>query len=257
MAGDSGKDRRMNTKIPVALVTGAARRLGAAIATSLHDRGFQVALHYRNSAAGARDLAVTLNGKRPDSTWTFQADLCDPGDCRGLVAQVTDRFGALDLLVNNASSFYPTPIESITEEQFDDLLGSNLKGPVFLCSAAAPHLDRAGGSIVNITDIHARHPIEEHPVYCAAKAGLESLTRALARDMAPRVRVNAVAPGAILWPERGQEDSATREAIIAGTELERMGTPRDIADAVAWLAADAGYVTGQVISVDGGRTLGP
>lgn len=247
----------MSSPPPVALVTGAARRVGAAIAAALHARGFRVALHYRRSRGDAQALARRLNATRPGSAQIFDADVCDARACRALVAAVTGHFGALDLLVNNASGFYPTPIASVTEAQFDELVGSNLKGPVFLCSAAAGHLTRARGAIVNITDIHARHPIEDHPVYCAAKAGLECLTRALARDLAPAVRVNAVAPGAILWPEQGHDDEASRAAVIAGTELKRMGTPQDIAGAVAWLATDAGYVTGQVISVDGGRTLGP
>jgi len=240
----------------VALITGAAKRVGADIARALHGRGLRVAVHYRGSEAAAAALVAQLNAIRPHSARRFQADLCRSSECRRLIAEVIAEMGALDVLVNNASSFYPTPIGEVTEEQFDDLLGSNLKGPVFVTGAAAPHLRARHGAIVNITDIHARHPIVEHPVYCAAKAGLECLTRALARDLAPRVRVNAVAPGAILWPEQGQ-DEASKQAILAGTELKRLGTPHDIAGAVTFLALDAPYVTGQVLCVDGGRTVGP
>ena len=240
----------------VALVTGAARRLGASIARALHGRGLSVAIHHRSSGDEARALADALDRARPGSAMTVAGDLRDAAAARGLVTPVIERFGRLDVLVNNASSFYATPIESVTEEAFDDLVGSNLKGPVFLCAAAASALRASGGCIVNLTDIHARHPARDHPVYCAAKAGLEGLTRALARDLGPEVRVNAVAPGAILWAASGQ-DTESREAIIAGTELERAGDPADIAGAVAWLALDAPYVTGQVLAVDGGRTVGP
>lgn len=240
----------------VALVTGAARRVGAAIAGALHRRGLSVAVHYRRSAAEAEALVASFNAVRPASAAAFAADIADAEAARGLVARVTARFGGLDVLVNNASSFYPAPLDTLTEAQFDDLVGSNLKGPVFLCGAAAPHLRARGGAIVNLSDIHARHPLKRFPVYCAAKAGLECLTRALARDLAPRVRVNAVAPGAVLWPEDMPED-AGRDTIVAATELKRMGEPADVAGAVTYLALDAPYVTGQVLAVDGGRTLGP
>jgi pteridine reductase len=240
----------------VALVTGAAKRVGACIARILHRRGLRVAVHYRRSAQQAGALAAELDALRPGSAISVQADLCDAVAARTLVAEVLERFGGLAVLVNNASSFYATPLDTLTEAAFDDLVGSNLKGPVFTSQAAAPALRAAGGSIVNITDIHARHPARDHAVYCAAKAGLECLTRALARDLGPTVRVNAVAPGAILWAESGQ-DTESRDDIVAGTALERVGEPEDIAGAVAWLALDAPYVTGQILSVDGGRTLGP
>ena len=239
-----------------ALVTGAARRVGAAIASALHARGLTVAVHYRDSAAEAATLVDILNARRADSALAVCADLGRSGQARRLVDEAVARLGGLDVLVNNASSFFPTPLATVTEEQFDDLLGSNLKGPVFVSAAAAPHLRARAGAIVNITDIHARYPLHHHAVYCAAKAGLESLTRALARDLAPQVRVNAVAPGAILWPERGI-GADERAAILASTELERLGAPDDIAGAVVYLALDAPYVTGQILSVDGGRTLGP
>jgi len=240
----------------VALVTGAARRVGAAIARALHARGLAVGVHYHGSRTEALALVDTLNAARAGSAQAFRADLARADQARRLVADVVSSLGALDVLVNNASSFFPTPIDTVSEEQFDDLVGSNLKGPVFVSGAAAAPLRARGGAIVNITDIHARYPLHQHPVYCAAKAGLESLTRSLARDLAPQVRVNGVAPGAILWPERGV-GAAERAAIIASTELERVGAPDDIAGAVVYLALDAPYVTGQILSVDGGRTLGP
>ena len=244
------------TATRVALVTGAARRVGASIATTLHQRGLNVVVHYRNSAHDAAALAASLNAIRTHSAHIISADLCDAEQVQALVAQTVQHFGALDVLVNNASSFYATPIEQITAAQFDELIGANLKGPLLLASAAAKHLKKRGGAIINITDIHARHPLEQHAVYCASKAGLESLTRSLARDLAPEIRVNAVAPGAILWPEKPQADDEKNQ-IIDGTELKRLGKPEDIAGAVAYLALDAEYITGQILSVDGGRTVGP
>jgi pteridine reductase len=234
---------------PVALVTGAARRLGAAIARALHARGMRVAVHYRGSRTEAEALVAELDANRAHSAHAFRADLCAANEARALAEQVLAHFGALDVLVNNASSFYPTPVEEVSEAEFDDLIGSNLKGPVFLIAASAAMLRDRAGCVVNISDLHARRPLPAHPVYCAAKAALEGLTRALARDLAPQVRVNAVAPGAILWPE----GAAASEAILAATALGRTGSPRDIADAVAYLALDAPFVTGQVLTVDGGR----
>ena len=240
----------------VALVTGAARRVGADIATTLHRRGLNVMVHYHRSAHEANALADALNTLRPGSAHTISADLCDTEQMRALAEETVRRFGALDVLVNNASGFYATPLEHVTLAQFDELMGSNLKGPLFLSAAAAAHLKQRRGAIVNITDIHARHPLAQHPIYCAAKAGLESLTRSLARDLAPEVRVNAVAPGAILWPEHPPTKDA-QAAIVDTIELKRLGDPDDIAGAVAYLALDAHYVTGQILSVDGGRTVGP
>ena len=240
----------------VALITGAARRVGASIATTLHQRGLHVVVHYRHSTHEAHALTDALNSIRPGSAHPISAYLCDTGQTRTLVEQTVARFGALDVLVNNASAFYATPLEQFTSAQFDELMGANLKGPLFLSAAAAQHLKQRNGAIINITDIHARHPLAQHAIYCAAKAGLESVTRSLARELAPEVRVNAIAPGAILWPEP-MPSEVEQAAIVKATELKRLGAPDDIADAVAYLALDAHYVTGQTLSVDGGRTIAP
>ena len=239
----------------VALVTGAARRIGAAIVTRLHESGADVAIHYRGSADEAAALADKLNAQRPDSARTFAADLTDLVALRELVESVHDWHGRLDVLVNNASSFYPTPIGEITEDHWDDLLGSNLKAPLFLSQAAAPSLRTSNGVIINIVDIHAQRPLRNHAVYGAAKAGLAMLTRSLAKDLAPAVRVNGVAPGAILWPENEMSDD-TKDVILGQVPLERAGDPHDIAACVLYLARDADYVTGQIIAVDGGRSIG-
>jgi pteridine reductase len=240
---------------PVVLITGAARRVGAGIARTLHASGARVAIHCRASRAEAEDLAAGLNGTRPDSAAVFAADLLDVAALPPLVEAVVARFGRLDALVNNASSFYATKVGAVDTAIWDDLLGSNLKAPFFLAQAAAPHLAASGGSIVNITDIHAERPLKGYAVYCAAKAGLLGLTRALAQEFGPRVRVNAVAPGAIEWPQ-GTDDfpPAERAAIIEHSLLKRVGAPADIARTVKFLIFDAPYVTGQVINVDGGRT---
>jgi len=239
----------------VVLVTGAARRIGAAIVTRLHDNGAQVAIHYRGSADEAQDLATALNDKRGDSAATFQADLLDLQQVPQLITAVTRWAGRLDCLVNNASTFYPTPLGGITEAQWDDLLGSNLKAPLFLSQAAVPHLEKHSGSIVNIVDIHAQRPLRNHAVYGPAKAGLAMLTRSLAKDLAPNIRVNGVSPGAILWPEDGMSDAA-QQTILRQVPLQRPGDPDDIAGCVLFLLRDASYVTGQIIAVDGGRSIG-
>lgn len=243
------------TTAPVVLVTGAARRVGAEISRALHAAGACVAIHYRQSGTDATSLAAELNAVRGDSAAVFAADLLDTSALAQLVADVVQRFGRLDTLVNNASSFFATKLGAVDTVAWDDLIGSNLKAPLFLAQAAAPHLDRSGGCIVNITDIHAERPLKGYPVYCAAKAGLLGLTRALALELGPRVRVNAVAPGAIEWPQ-GKNDfpPAERAAIIEHTLLQRVGSPADIARTVKFLVFDAPYVTGQVINVDGGRT---
>ena len=239
----------------VILVTGAARRVGAAIARCLHACGATLVLHYRNSATEAEALAAEFNGQRPGSALTLSADLVDAGQCARLIDAIGDRLGRLDGLVNNASTFFATPLGGIDEQAWEALIGSNLKGPLFLCQAAAPLLRRQRGAIVNITDVHAERPLRNYPLYCAAKAGLLGLTRALAVDLAPAVRVNAVAPGPIAWPEQGEDfPEADRQAIVAHTLLQRTGNPQDIAGAVRYLMFEAPYVTGQVINVDGGRT---
>ena len=240
---------------PVMLVTGAARRVGAEIARTLHAAGAMVAIHCRASRAEAEVVAASLNGLRPGSAAVFAADLLDVVALAPLVDAVVARFGRLDALVNNASSFFATKVGAVDTAIWDDLIGSNLRAPFFLAQAAAPHLAAGGGCIVNITDIHAERPLKGYPVYCAAKAGLLGLTRALAQELGPRVRVNAVAPGAIEWPQ-GTEDfpPAERAAIIGHSLLKRIGSPVDIAGTVKFLIFDAPYVTGQVINVDGGRT---
>ncbi len=246
----------MNT--PVILITGAARRVGAEIARTLHAAGARVAIHYRGSAKAAGELVAELNGVRADSAAAFAADLLDVAALPGLVEAVIVRFGRLDGLVNNASSFFPTKVGAIDTAAWDDLMGSNLKAPLFLAQAAALHLMRVGGCIVNITDIHAERPLKGFPVYCAAKAGLLNLTRSLAVELAPAVRVNAVAPGPIAWPEDDAGEisfpPAERAAIVEHTLLKRIGSPADIARTVKFLVFDAPYITGQVINVDGGRT---
>ncbi|MDP2792591.1 MAG: pteridine reductase [Sulfurisoma sp.] len=243
---------------PVILVTGAARRVGAEIARTLHAAGSRVAIHYRSSAHEAETLAAELNAVRTDSAAAFKADLLDVVALSSLVAAVVARFGRLDGLVNNASSFFPTKVGAVDTAAWDDLMGSNLKAPLFLAQAAAPHLIAAGGCIVNITDVHAERPLKGFPVYCAAKGGLLNLTRSLAIELAPAVRVNAVAPGPVEWPEDAAGEisfpPAERAAIVEHTLLKRVGTPSDIARTVKFLVFDAPYITGQVINVDGGRT---
>ena len=239
----------------VVLVTGAARRIGAAIVTRLHAEGASVAIHYRASADAADALSARLNGIRPDSARTFACDLLQTESLPRLVADVVAWGGRLDILINNASTFYPTPVGAITEAHWDDLVGSNFKAPLFLTQAAAPALRAAHGSVVNIVDIHAQRPLREHPVYGPAKAALAMLTRSLAKDLAPEIRVNGVAPGAILWPEDGIND-ATRATILRQVPLGRPGEPGDIAACVLFLLRDAPYVTGQIIAVDGGRSIG-
>jgi len=238
-----------------ALITGAAKRIGAAIATGLHDAGANVAIHYFASAEAADTLAARLNSQRPASALTVHGDLRRIPDLERMIREVVDQTGRLDALINNASSFYPTPLGAITEEQWDDLIGSNLKAPVFLCQAALPHLRETSGVIVNIVDVHSQRPLRNHPVYGAAKAGLGMLTRSLAKDLGPEIRVNGVSPGAILWPESGMP-TRVQDSILQQIPLKRAGEPQDIAAAVVFLIRDAPYVTGQVLAVDGGRSVG-
>jgi pteridine reductase len=249
-------DRRATLDGRWALVTGAAKRIGAVIAETLHDAGANVAIHYHRSAADADALAARLNQRRPSSAFTLSADVREVPELERLAKETLARTGGkLDILVNNASNFYPTPLGSVTEENWHDLMGSNLKAPMFLSQALMPALKSAKGVIVNIVDVHSQRPLRDHVVYGAAKAGLAMLTRSLAKDLGPHVRVNGVSPGAILWPDEGMSD-ALRAAIIKQTALKRSGEPEDIAGAVLFLVRDAPYVTGHIIAVDGGRSVG-
>jgi pteridine reductase len=236
------------------LITGAARRVGATIARTLHGAGANLVIHYRNSAKDAEALAATLNQARPQSAAIFQADLLGIDQLHELPGFAVRRFGALDVLVNNASTFYATPVGEITEKAWDDLMGSNLKAPLFLSQAAAPALRKSNGLILNIVDIHALRPLRHYTVYCAAKAGLHMLTRSLAKELGPDIRVNGISPGPVLWPEH-QGDTGARAKIIERTILKRMGTPEDIARTALFFAASAPFITGQVLAVDGGRSV--
>ncbi len=237
-----------------ALVTGAARRIGAAIARELHAAGASVAIHYRDAEAEAAKLEAELNAARAGSALKVKAELLAPVAPRALVGAALERFGRLDLLVNNASSFFPTRIGAIEASHWEELIGSNLRAPLFLAQEAAPHLQSSGGSIVNVVDIHAERPLKGYVVYSIAKAGLAALTRSLALELGPAVRVNAVAPGAIAWPEDGQFENEERSRIVATTPLARVGSPEEVAQAVHFLAC-ARFVTGQILAVDGGRSV--
>jgi pteridine reductase len=236
-------------------ITGGAKRLGAAMARVLHEAGANLVLHYHKSRDQAEALADELQTIRPDSVVLVQADLLDMGALHEAARQAEHAFGSLDVLINNASSFYPTPLGNITGNQWDDLIGTNLKAPLFLSQALAPALAKREGLILNMVDIHARRPMREHTVYCVAKAGLSMLTMSLARELGPTVRVNGIAPGAILWPE-ADLPQATRDKIIDETVLGRCGSPEDIARAAMFYISEAPYVTGQILAVDGGRSLG-
>lgn len=250
MVQSNGK-RQENKRV---LITGAARRMGAEIARQLHGAGMDLIIHYRSSRDEAQALVDALNALRPGSAGLVQGDLLKTADLPRLAEDAKAVFGGLDVLVNNASTFYPTPVGQMTEQHWDDLMGSNLKAPLFLSQALAPELTARGGCIVNIVDIHALRPLKGYPVYCAAKAGLWMVTQSLARELGPRVRVNGIAPGAILWPEAA-ENSAPHEDMIQRTALKREGSPADIARTALFLIRDADYITGQVIPVDGGRTV--
>jgi pteridine reductase len=239
----------------VALVTGAARRVGATIVRKLHAAGANIVLHYRSSADAADTVARELNGTRPDSVVTVEADLLDLGQLEMLPGIATSNFGSLDILVNNASTFYPTPMGDITEIDWNDLLGTNVKAPLFLSQYAATALRISNGLIVNIADIHGTRPLSRHPVYSIAKAGVIMLTQSLARELGPSVRVNAVAPGPVMWPEDGM-DRELQARIIDRTALKRPGSPDDVARAVLFFATEAPYITGQILAVDGGRSVG-
>jgi pteridine reductase len=248
----------MDRSLPLAdhcvLVTGGAKRLGAAIGRRLHAAGANVVVHYHRSRDSAEALVAELQSSRPESAHAVHGDLHDVERLPEVVSAALERFGRLDVLVNNASSFYPTPVGSITVAQFDDLVGTNLRAPVFLSQAAAPALRASRGLVLNMVDIHGRRPLKAHPVYCAAKAGLVMLTKSLARELGPAVRVNGIAPGPVLWPERDL-DASLKDEIVAKTALRRPGSPEDIARAAYFFAVDAPYVTGQIIAVDGGRSI--
>ncbi|HEY5020625.1 MAG TPA: pteridine reductase [Steroidobacteraceae bacterium] len=237
-----------------AIVTGAARRVGEHIVRALHTAGANVMIHCHRSLEDAQRLAEELNRVRKDSAGVAVADLRDTAQLPGLIAQTCERFGGLNLLVNNASSFYATPLGSITPQQWNDLVGTNLQAPLFLAQAAAAPLRRSRGSLINIVDIHGLRPLRDYAVYCTAKAGLIMLTRALARELAPQVRVNGIAPGAVLWPEAGM-DAERKQKILGQIPLQRAGAPEDIARTVLFFAADAPFVTGQILAVDGGRSI--
>lgn len=239
----------------VALVTGGARRIGATIVETLHAAGMHVVIHYRSSQREAEALADRLNARRRNSAITLRANLHHTTALAPMVREAAGHWGRLDLLVNNASSFYPTPLGEITEAHWDDLLGSNLKAPLFLAQAAMPHLRERKGAIVNLIDIHGFKPLAGHSVYCAAKAGLVMLTRSLARELAPEVRVNGIAPGAILWPEGVQADPQAEAQLREAVPLARMGEPADIGRTVLFFAQSAPYITGQILAVDGGRSI--
>ena len=240
----------------VALITGGARRVGAAISRLLHQGGMDLMIHYRSSAEQARALQADLNAVRADSVALLQADLLNAASLPAMVNETLQRFGRLDVLINNASSFFPTVVGEINEREWDDLMGTNLKTPLFLSQAAAPHLRRNHGCIVNIIDIHGDRPMRNYVVYSVAKGGLLALTRSLAAELGPEVRVNGVSPGAIIWPEDERwSDELARQRIVQTTLLKRIGDPDDIARTVGFLVFDAPYITGQVIAVDGGRSI--
>ncbi len=238
----------------IALITGAARRIGAEIVRGLHAAGMDTAIHYRSSEAAAVALKQELEQKRPDSVLLLKADLTDTAAITTMLKQLQQWRGRLDLLVNNASSFYPTPMDKASEEQWDELMASNLKSPFFLSQAAAEMLRQSRGSIINMTDIHAERPLKGHCIYSIAKAGNVMLVKSLARELGPEIRVNGIAPGVILWPEGGMSEDAKTQT-IERTALKNAGAPEDIVRTLIFLARDAGYITGQIISVDGGRTI--
>ncbi len=238
----------------VALVTGGTRRIGAQICRTLHAQGMNLVVHYRSSKSEAHALQEELLARQPDSIMLVQGDLLNGAKLDNLVFETVEGFGRLDVLVNNASSFYPTPLGQATQKDWDNLIGPNLQAPFFLSQAAAPHLRKSNGCIINIADIHGERPLKNYPIYSIAKAGLIMMTKSLARELGPEVRVNAVAPGTILWPE-GDLDEITKQRILSRVPQKRSGEPADIARAVLYLVRDAGYVSGQVIAVDGGRSV--
>jgi pteridine reductase len=242
------------SNIKTAMVTGGAKRIGAATVRLLHQSGYNVIIHCRLSQQAANALAEELNTSRPDSAKVIQGDLNNETIYNNLIEQAFQCWNRLDVLINNASSFYPTPVGSITLDDWNNLINSNMKAPLFLAQAAAPYLKQTQGNIVNMVDVHGQRPMKEHPVYCAAKAGLAMLTLSLAKELGPEIRVNGVAPGAILWPDNDMPEH-TKKLILERTTLKRPGNPIDIAKTILFLVKDADYITGQIIAVDGGRLL--
>ncbi|WP_394220707.1 pteridine reductase [Alteromonas gracilis] len=243
----------MTNSSPVALITGAAKRIGAAMVRQLHGEGYRVIIHYEHSKNDALALAETLNIQRTNSAACIQANLCDPQEARNLGERALCLWGRLDVLVNNASSFYPTPVGDISEDDWTSLVGSNVKGPLFLSQALTPALTQSQGCIINMVDMHIDRPLLKHSVYLLAKSGLASLTQSLAVELAPHVRVNGIAPGAILWPERSM-DNQEKDKLVSSIPLGKLGNPNDIATTLSFLIS-APYITGQIIYVDGGRSL--
>ncbi len=246
-------DRALHNK--VVLITGGAKRLGAATARLLHANGATIVIHYHHSQIAAESLAQELNNLRNDSVSVVAADLLDTTQLHSIVMHCIKQHGQLDVLINNASAFYPTPIGTITEQHWNELIGSNLKAPLFLAQAATAYLKKTHGLILNMADIHAQRPLVEHPVYSIAKAGLVTLTKSLARELGPEIRVNAIAPGPVLWPEH-EMSAELQQEILSKTALKRQGSPDDIARAALFFIKDAPYVTGQILAVDGGRSIG-
>lgn len=238
----------------VALITGAAKRIGAEVVRKLHAQGMRVILHYNSSQNAANKIIDELNAIRPDSAKALQFNLLDTNQIDSFADQAAGVWGRLDLLVNNASTFYPTPLQDISIHQWDDLINVNLQAPLFLSQSCAQYLEKQHGCIINIVDIHSDRPLKGYTIYCIAKAGLGMLTKSLARELAPNIRVNGISPGAIMWPEVEDYEPVHQE-IIERTALKREGSPTDIADTVWFLASAADYITGQIIAVDGGRTL--
>ncbi len=244
----------MSEQVKTILITGGAKRIGRQMAISLHAAGHNIVVHYRSSTGAASELVAELNAEREDSAIALQGDLLDTRSIPSLIAKAVEAFGGLDVLINNASTFYPTPIELLQDEFWNDLVGSNLKAPAYMVKACVPHIRNRNGSIINIVDIHARKPMANHPIYCSAKAGLEMLTMSLARDLAPEIRVNGVSPGAILWPEN-DNGMADQQEVLEKIPMGRMGQPQDVANLVRFLVDEGDYITGQIIAVDGGRSV--
>lgn len=238
-----------------ALVTGGAKRIGATIAETLHNNGFNVAIHYNSSSDSAEQLCAQFNAKKQDSSIAIGADLLDQSSLENLIPSLIEKTKRLDVLVNNASTFYPTPIEKIALEDWENLFGTNLKAPLFLSKYAAKYLRQSRGTIINIIDIHSKKPLKDHPIYGSAKSGLAMLTRSLASDLAPDVRVNGISPGLILWPENNPSGQV-KNNILQQIPLKKIGTSEDIANCVLFLIEDAPYITGEIIAVDGGRSMG-